>query len=267
MKHLLLHAVAMILLSSCANNATVKAAKEISDTTTIKTQKMTNQMRPVEELINMADPGWPIVEQWIKEARNKVEILSADSVNARDVLFKTQVTTRSPMGAIVYMTGGILIDDGWIRVLGSGNAKLNRSLPDWNKGKTYEDFGQQPSFLLIADDAIGGFFLLNGGGLGNDPGNIYYFSPGNLEYEPLDISYTEFLNFCFNGNLDEFYEGYRWTDWKTEVSKINGNEVFSFYPFLWTEEGKDINKNSRKAVPVEEQYNLNLEFRQQMSGN
>lgn len=223
-------------------------------------------MHPVEELINTADPGWPYVEQWIKEAKNKVEILSADSAEARNALFKTQVTTRSPMGAIVYMTGGLLIDDGWIRVLGSGNEKLNRSLPDWNKGKTFEDFGEQPPFLLIADDAIGGFFLLNGGGLGNDPGKIYYFSPDNLEYEPLDISYTEFLNFCFNGDLDEFYEGYRWTDWKTEVSKINGNEVFSFYPFLWTTEGKDINKNSRKAVPVEELYHLNLEFRQQMSG-
>lgn len=260
----------MILLSSCIHNATGSVAKETAENSadvTTNTHKPMNKMRPVGELINTTDPAWPLVEQWIKEAKNKIEILPADSVKAQDALFKTQVTTRSPMGAIVYMTGGLLIDDGWIRVLGAGCEKMDRSLPDWNKGKAFDDFGQQAPFLLIADDAIGGFFLLNGGGLGNDPGKVYYFSPDNLEYESLDLSYTEFLNFCFNGNLDEFYKGYRWTDWQTEVSKINGNEVFNFYPFLWTKEGKDISKNSRKVVPVEEQYNLNLEFRKQMSGN
>ena len=268
MKHLVLDLAIMILLSSCAGNATGKAEEtsQNSDTITMKTQSTVNKMRPIEELINTTDPGWPIVEEWIKDAKNKVEILPADSVKAQDALFKTQVTTRSPMGAIVYMTGGLLIDNGWIRVLGSGSEKLNRSLPDWNKGKAFEAFGEAPPFLLVADDAIGGFFMLNGGGLGDDPGKVYYFSPDNLEYEALGISYTEFLNFCFNGNIDDFYEGFRWTGWKAEVSKINGNEVFSFYPYLWSKEGKDINKNSRKTVPVEEQYNLNLDFRKQMSG-
>ncbi|MCS3800077.1 hypothetical protein GGD38_005453 [Chitinophagaceae bacterium OAS944] len=40
--------------------------------------------------------------------------------------------------------------------------------------------------------------------------------------------------------------------------------VFNFVPFLWTKEGKDINKNKRKAVPVEEQFSLNLDFRKQL---
>src|SRR4051812_15885417 len=170
-----------------------------------------NKMRPVEELINQTDPGWILVKDWIKSAKNKVEILMVDTVKAKDALYKTQVTTRSPMGAVIYMTGGLLIDDGWIRILGSGNTKLNRTLPDWNKGKSFKEFGEAMSFLLIADDAIGGFYMLNGGGLGNDLGKIYYFSPDNLEYEALDITYTQFLEFCFNNDLDKFYKGYRWT--------------------------------------------------------
>lgn len=171
------------------------------------------------------------------------------------------------MGAIIFMTGGLVVDNGWIRILGSGNIKFNRTLPDWNKGKSFNEFGEAPQFLLIADDAIGGFFLLNGGGLGKDLGKIYYFSSDNLAYEPLDLTYSGFLNFCFNNDLDEFYKGYRWTNWKEEVSKLPGDMVFNFFPPLWTKEGKDFNKNSRKVVPVEEQYSLNIDMRRQLGGD
>ena len=227
--------------------------------------KAQKKMQSIDELVNVTDPGWPIVEQWIKSAVNKVEILPVlDLSKSKEALHQTQVTTRSPMGAIIYCSGGILIDDGWIRILGSGHPKLNRTLPDWNRGKAFKEFGEVPSFLLIADDAIGGFYLLNGGGLGNDLGKIYYLSPDSLEYEALDITYSQFLHFCFNNDLNDFYKGSRWKDWRTEVSNLDGNKVFAFYPFLWTGEGKDINKISRTIVPIEEQYNLNIEMRKQL---
>ena len=225
------------------------------------------KMRPIEELINTKDSGWPFVTEWIKSAKNKVEILPVDNQKAKDALYKTQVTTRSPMGSIIYETGGILIDNGWIRILGSGSEKLKRILPDWNLGKGFKDFGQPTTFLLVADDAIGGFFILNGGGLGNDLGKIYYFAPDNLEFEPLDLTYTEFLTFCFNNDLDEFYKGYRWKNWKEDVSKLKGDYVYNFVPYLWTKEGKDIENVSKKEVPIEEQYSLNLDFRKQLGIN
>lgn len=223
-----------------------------------------NKMKKVEGLIDKTDSGWTIVKDWIKSAKNKVEILPVDELKAKETLYKTQVTTRSPMGAIVFMTGGLLVDDGWIRILGSGDSKFKRTLPDWNIGKAFKEFGDKPNFLLIADDAIGGFYILNGGELGTDIGKIYYFSPDNLEYEQLDITYSEFLEFCFNNDLDKFYEGNRWIGWRDEVSKLKGDEVFNFYPFLWTAEGNDINKSSRKIIPVQEQYSLNLDLRKQL---
>lgn len=222
------------------------------------------KMHSIEELINDKDPGWTLVKEWIDSAKNKVEILPVDTNRAKDALYKSQVTTRSPMGSIVYMTGGLLVDSGWIRILGSGSDKLNRSLPEWNKGKTFQDYGQPIPYLLIADDAIGGIFVLNGGGLGSDLGKVYYLAPDNLEYEPLEITYTEFLNFCFNKNLDEFYKEYRWSNWKKDVVKLKGDQVFSFFPYLWMEQGKDINKVSKKEIPIEENYKLILEFRNQL---
>jgi hypothetical protein len=65
-----------------------------------------NKMRSTDELINKTEPGWPLIKQWIDSAKNKVEILSCDSAKASDALYKTQVTIRSPMGAIIYSTGG-----------------------------------------------------------------------------------------------------------------------------------------------------------------
>lgn len=222
------------------------------------------KMRPVNELIDQTDSGWKLVKEWTNTAKNKVEILPADPQKAKDALYHTQVTTSSPMGAIVYKTGGILIDNGWIRILGSGSTKLNRSLPDWNKGKSFKEFGEAPSFFLIADDALGGFYILNGGALGTDLGKVYYFAPDNLEYEQLDITYSEFLEFCFNNDLDKYYSGSRWENWKKDLAGLQGDQVFNFYPFLWTEEGSDINKVQRKMIPVEEQYSLNLDLRKQL---
>jgi hypothetical protein len=67
-----------------------------------------NVMRPVAELINKKEPGWPLVQEWISKAKNHVEVLPADPAEGEKALYKIQVTTRSPMGAVVYKTGGIL---------------------------------------------------------------------------------------------------------------------------------------------------------------
>lgn len=240
--------------------------KLIIITITLFTQLAFSQtkMRKVQELIDFNDSSWPGIKELAKSSKNKVEILTANEQEAGDALYKTQVSTRSTLGAIIYMSGGILIDDGWIRILGAGNKKLKRTLPDWNKGKTFDEFGEQSPFLLIADDAIGGFFMLNGGGLGNDLGGIYYFAPDSLEFEPLDLNYTQFINFCFNGNLEEFYKNYRWKSWKEDVSKLDCDKVFNFFPYLWSKEGKDIENSLKVEVPTEEQYSLNMDFRKQL---
>ncbi len=222
-------------------------------------------MKTTEQLINSKEPGWPIVKGWIDSAKNKVVILPCDKEKAKEALYHTQVTTRSPMGAIIYATGGLLVDHGWVRILGSGSKELKRSLPDWNKGKTFQEFGDRPSFLLVADDAAGGFFALNGGAVGTDTTMLYYLAPDDLQWHPMSLSYSEFLDFCFNGNLVEFYEGIRWLNWKDDLVNLDADKVYNFYPTLWSEEGKelDLGKALRTAIPAEAQYKMNMNFRKQ----
>jgi len=217
-----------------------------------------NKMRSIEEL-TVDTSGWPYVKDLLKTAKNKIEVLPADPIRAKEALYQAQVTTRSTMGAIIYFTGGVLIDNGWVRILGSGNERLNRSLPEWNKGKSFTTYGEQPKFLLIADDAVGGFFAINGGGLGEDVGNVYYLSPDTLKWESLERGYTDFLDFCLTGDLSKFYTGLRWDNWLSDVKNMSGTSGFHILPPLWTKEGKDINKDSRKSVPIQELYDLTID--------
>src|SRR5438067_305284 len=110
--------------------------------------------RILQELLNTTEPAWPLVCNWIKEATNPTEILPASDPARGEALVAAQVTTRSPMGAIIYETGGLLIDQNWLRVLGSGHPHLPRSLPQWNHGRSWIEPGTSPPFLLVADDVV-----------------------------------------------------------------------------------------------------------------
>jgi Protein of unknown function DUF2625 len=222
------------------------------------------KMRPVDQLINRTDPGWTVVKQWIDSATNKVEVLPVDTTKAKDALYKTQVTTRSIMGAIVYSTGGILIDNGWIRILGSGCSKMQRTLPGWNKGKAFKEFGDPPAFFLVADDAAGGYFAINYGSFGNDIDSIYYLSPDDLQWEALGMNYEDFIWFCFTGDLKKFYSGIKWSTWQKDIQTLKADEVFHIYPPLWSKEGKDVEKSFRKPVPAEEEFSYTFELRKKM---
>jgi len=114
--------------------------------------------------------------------------------------------------------------------------------------------GERPSFLLIADDVLGGFYAINAGGIDtHNIGKIFYFSPDDLQWNNLQLSYSEFLDFCFSGDLNEYYRGLRWVGWKKDLAKLDGNYAFTFFPSLWSKEGrKDINMDSKKIVLVGE---------------
>lgn len=219
------------------------------------------KMRTLQELINTEEPAWPIIQEWIALARNKIEVLPCDKARAGEALVHTQVTTRSMMGAVIYETGGILVDGGWIRIFGSGSDRMKRSLPGWNKGKTFSEYGEPAPYLIVADDAAGGLFAINGGYLGQDAGNMYYFAPDSLDWEPMGIGYSQFLLFCFENDLGDFYENLRWEDWEEDLEQLNPDHAYQFVPFLWTKEGRDVNQVSRKAMPADEVYNFNMEMK------
>ncbi len=212
-------------------------------------------MRSLQELINLEDPAFPLVQQWIAMAFRPVEVLPPSNVREK-TLHETQVTTRSPMGAVAFETGGILVDSGWLRILGSGHPRLTRTLPGWNAQRSN-------GYYLVADDAVGGFFAINGGALGPDAGQLYYFAPDSLRWEPMGIGYSQFLQWTFSEKLDQFYDWIRWPNWKRDIESLHGDRCYSFFPFLWTVEGKG-GIGRRGEIPVTEAWGLQFDMLRQM---
>jgi hypothetical protein len=209
------------------------------------------------QLINQKESAWPMVQQMIKDAKNKVEVLPRDKARAERELVASQVATGYPLGTVIFETGGILVDNGWIRILGSGSSKLGRSIMKWNEGKSFKKVGEQPSFLLIADDPVGGFYALNNGAMGKeDYGKVFYFAPDELKWESLGMGYSDFLAFCFSADLQGFYTGLRWKNWEKDISKLSPDKGYVFTPDIWTKQALDINKMSKKEALMQDIWSL-----------
>lgn len=215
------------------------------------------------ELIDAKEPGWPLVQGWLEQAKNPVEVLSGSSRRGAEVLVALQVTTRSPMGAIAFETGGLLVDHGWLRLLGSGGARMEGDLARWNglgPSPLVEAFS---GALFVAHDVLGGFFALDGGALGDGKSHVFYLAPDTLEWQPLGFGYSGLVHFACSGDLQKFYGDYRWPGWEDEVRRLSPDRGFSFAPPLFAE-AESFAARSRKDVPMVELLGLQLEFMEQL---
>jgi len=215
-------------------------------------------MKTLDELIDRADPAWPLVQEWIAAATNPVEVLPPpDEQTRQQALLAAQVTTRSPMGAIIFETGGLLVDHGWLRILGSGHPRLTRSLMRWNWGRSCSVEGQAPPFLLVADDVPGGFFAIDGGGLALERGKVCYYAPDSLKWENTGLGYSEFLVWSFQGDLAAYYADLRWPDWQDQMGTVGGDQALSIYPPFWAD-GPPVGQRSRGPISIAEIYDLHV---------
>lgn len=219
--------------------------------------------RSIDQLVDTADSAWPLVQGWIAQAELPVEALPAPRDRGA-ALVELQVTTRSPMGAITYESGGLRVDGGWLHVLGGGHdrmpwtiAALTRELGFW------PDRDAQPQLLVVGVDVMGGFFALDGGALGQ-PGNVHYFEPDTLDWLDCEKGYSEWAHFCTSANLEQFYTDLRWDGWADEVAGLPAGHGLHVHPPLFTAESRPLENASRRAVPMLELLRMNLDFAQQL---
>lgn len=223
--------------------------------------------RSIDGLIARDDPAWPLVLSWAADpAAHPSRILPPDPDHRDAALLRLQVTTRSTLGAIVHESGGIALHDGWLRLLGSGRPSEAgdgaRSLTRWNEeaGAFDAGAGTAPTFLLVADDILGGFFALNGGRFGPDGlGQVFYLPPDGLDWEPLERGHTDFVHGCFFGDTSAFYADLSGLCGWGERPLPGFDQAYSFYPFAWSAEAARGGLD-RRVVPVEEIWRLKSEL-------
>lgn len=213
-------------------------------------------MRTLSELIDTGDPAWPDIHSLLTTAPVVVEIIPADPAYGARCLHALQVTTRSALGALAYHTGGVLVDHGWLRVLGGGGPHL--ALPGLDEANDLS--AGAPDALLVGVDVLGGRFEVNGAdpvaiGRPGEPGQVCYFAPDTLEWEPHVGGHADWLDWITVGGTTPFYDALRWPGWETGTRRLRPDQGFSIYPPLWSAQAQDdLANTSRAAIPLGELF-------------
>lgn len=200
------------------------------------------------------EEAWEDFENWKSTAKNDLVVFPPDSNRALFTLYESGIDSTSMLAAFILHTGGMLVDHGWLRVLGSGCQDFSRGFKDWNNGKNTPDKNNS-RFVFIADDVVGGFFALKmAPDTRIEKAIVWFYGSNNLQWVSTGITYSSFLRFCMSGDIAGFYSDFRWKGWEAEVNHYNPRHTISCYPLLWTKEGKDLKVN-RKVVDVATVWN------------
>ncbi|MGW7205628.1 DUF2625 family protein [Streptomyces sp. NPDC054837] len=230
-------------------------------------------MREIDELTQVDDPAWPELQEAFAAGAVPVRVLAADPAEGRRSVLQMQVTARSTLGALAWNCGGLVLDDGWVRVFGGGSgasgglpslAQVNRFPdafdPDWSP----------EAGLVVGQDVLGGVFALNGhdpaaSGRPGFPGRMTYFAPDTLAWEAMDMGHSSWVRWLLSGRLETFYDGLRRPGWREEAAALDLSQGITVFPFLWTEEAHaDLAANSWRPVPMREVLGVAADFARQL---
>jgi hypothetical protein len=152
---------------------------------------------------------------------------------------------------MAFETGGILVDHGWLRLLGASSGRMRDGLLAWNDLAPESVPNPLPGAMIVAHDAVGGFFAANLGAFGAGARTIYYFAPDTLHWMDMSMSLADFLRWAITQELSAFYTDLRWPNWEQEVAALDGDHGISFYPMVWAT-GESLQDRSRRVVPQRE---------------
>ena len=206
---------------------------------------------------NIDNSLWEELNKMFNDSNKNIKLNRSKTNDGQNTLGMLKITSKSVLGSILFNTSRITVDN-WIRVLGAENQE-NRGILSYNKINENGVANAIDKMLIVADDVVGGVFALNAGKFSDGIGDVWYFAPDILQWESLELKYSEFISWIAMGNIDEFYSSLRWNKWKDDVSNLTFDEAILVYPFLWSNEVQ-IETADKKIVPAEELLNINQEY-------
>ena len=167
----------------------------------------------------------------------------ANSPNDIQIFEKTGGVTNPAKGntAMEVITSNVsfILVNKYLRILGTSESMYENIFDFTNEFR--EVFSEEK--YIVAYDIFGGLFA--------SEKTIHYFSPDNLQWEDLDVSYGEFIEWIAGIDITDFYETFLWNDMDELLQKMKSDEGVFIYPFLWAKEC-DINTASKKIVPYKD---------------
>ena len=202
---------------------------------------MSDFPKSVDELINVEDPAWPLIQEWLSAGSHRV--LPVTQSQGREELERLQMTARSGAGALALNCGGILADHGWLKVFGGGASDFPSLSNMTGSG-----------LMACAVDVIGGVFAADWGAIGAGNGEVHYWPFDTGNWEPCGFGHFDFLQWALtlSDQVDGFYRQWRWEGWESVVDGLPPDIGIGLSPPPWSREGQDIDNVSRRAIPMVE---------------
>ncbi len=192
---------------------------------------------------------WPAIADAAAAAGERVTVLPCDPAAARACLDALHETTSTTLGAIAHGCGGMLIDHGWLRILGSGHPRLTRALGAYNAelGLSVHEM------LIVGDDPVGGMYVLDRGALGRRD-HVFYFWPDLPQWRDLEMDLADLVLWAFAGDLAGHYERERWPGWERDLATLAGDQAWIPSDWPWTRDGRDRSKVKRRVASAAEAW-------------
>lgn len=214
------------------------------------------------------DDAWPLIQTWA--ATRPSQILPGNGSAGADTLGELQVTTQSVLGALAYHCGGIIADDGWLRILGGGydgeHGPGMPSLTEMNGLAAGASRPVAPGLLVVAYDILGGLFGVNSGALSVPLGEVAYFGPDTLEWVPLGAGHAAFVEWALTVGLEDFAGELRWKGWRDETAGLPLDTGIAAWPPPWSHEGRSIGNSDRSPALLTEIWAAQAKAAQSLAG-
>lgn len=195
---------------------------------------------------------WNQLLDLFEKADRSIGIIEGNIPHGFDEIQEIGASPESVLGAVIVNTCGIVFDK-WVFVIGQSSD--NYGILNFGEKMNYDSSG----LLVVATDIVGGIFALNMGRFPEDQGLVWYFAPDTLEWESLEMKYSQFIAWLAQGDLSGYYSSMRWTDWRKDAESVGSGEGILIYPYLWAKEC-NIETASKKVVPLKELLGMNEEF-------
>jgi uncharacterized protein DUF2625 len=163
--------------------------------------------------------AWPRIVSWIESTSRQVDVLAPE--RGDETLRLLEVSAESTLGAVAHATGGIVVDGGWLRLLGGGSDELP-SLAEWAGLARRQRVEPVAGGVCVAFDAVGGFFVLL-----EQTRHVHSFLPDTLTWLDTRLTYSQFVHWTLHGDLDGFYGELR--EWRETSRDLAPGEALSIH--------------------------------------
>lgn len=210
-------------------------------------------MRDLDQLTAVDKPAWPRITRWITAAGVKAVVRPAARAQGEAVIYRLQVSASASLGGLALNAAGLVIDHGWLRVLGAGDEGM-AGLADWNN---LSGGGQRPRLLVVAHDAMGGIYAVNGGALAGPPGQVHFFSPQDITWTDTGLLHGAWLKAVLGGALSWRPD---WVGRDEEIAALRPDEALLVEPPLFADDPQPMDTRTRRVVSAGELWQAHREL-------